>query len=77
MVSRPLVQEFEICSRAFTGATKQMIIELSPIAVEKHLLVGLIEFKVVTPKKKTPEERLLKKAIEKMEEFEGQIVFRI
>lgn len=44
-----------------------MIIELTPTADEKHLLVGLINDKVVNPKK-TLEKMLSKKAVEEVEE---------
>lgn len=37
---------------AFSGAAKQMIIELTPKTEEEHLLAGLTEDKVATSNKK-------------------------
>lgn len=50
----------------FIEAAKQMIIELRPTTDKKHLLVGSINDKVVTPNK-IAEKRPSKKAIEEVE----------
>lgn len=53
----------------FTRATKQAIVQLIPIMDEHHLLVGLKDDKVTSPKK-TPEKRAMKKAVEEVSEGE-------
>lgn len=43
---------------------------MTPTADEKHLLLGLIKDKVVSPNKKTPEKRSSENTVEEVKEFE-------
>lgn len=47
----PQFKALKFTQEAFSGATNQMIIEVSPTLDNKYLLVGLTEDKAVTPKK--------------------------
>lgn len=80
MGSRPQLKTLKSVQRTFSGVTKQMIIEFTPTMNKKHLLVGLTEDKVVTPKKMlpkkgTPDKRPLEEEIEEVEEgFQGRVL---
>lgn len=65
----PQFKSLKSVQRVFSGAAKQVIIELTPIINEKHLLVGLVGDKVVALKKR-PKKRP-SRAVEEVDKGEN------